>query len=99
METDRTYFSHPELDRVVGLVMQLAAEAHVVQARCRALEALLVREGVLAEGAVDAFEPDAGERPAFEAARDELLERLTRIMVEDGPSEHPLRGETFASPS
>jgi hypothetical protein len=96
MDTDRSYFSHPELDRVVGLVMQLAADLHVAQTRCRALEQLLVREGVLPAGAVDAFEPDEAETRALQAARDALLARLLRIMTEDGPSAHPLRAEALA---
>lgn len=96
MQTDRTYFSQPELDRVVGLVMQLAAEVHTAQARCRALESLLVREGVLEAGAVDAFTPTTDERAGLDAARDDLVQRLLRILTEDGPSEHPLRDEQLS---
>lgn len=95
MDTDRTYFTDRDLDRVVGLVMQLAAELHTAQARCRALELLLVRQGVLAEGAVDEFEPDAEEGAQLDGSRDGLIARLLQIMTEDGPSAHPLRGETL----
>lgn len=97
MDTDRRYFATPDVDRVVGLVMQLATDLHVAQARCRALEHLLVRAGVLDAGAVDAFEPDEAEAREIEEARDALLARLTRIMTEDGPSAHPLREERLAS--
>lgn len=96
MDTDRTYFSPPELDRVVGLVMQLAADLHVAQTRCRALEQLLVRHGVIPAGAVDGFEPDDEETRALRESRDALLARLLRIMTEDGPSAHPLRDEALA---
>lgn len=95
MDIDRSYFAHPELDRIVGLVMQLAADLHVAQSRCRALEQLLVRQGIVAAGAVDAFEPDEAEADDLEAARDALLARMLRIMTEDGPSAHPLRDETL----
>lgn len=96
VDVDRSYFSHPELDRVVGLVMQLAAELHATRTRCRALEHLLVREGVLAAGAVDAFTPEGPEEQDLAQERDALLARLLRIMTEDGPSAHPLRDEALA---
>lgn len=96
MDVDRSYFSHPDLDRVVGLVMQLAADLHVTRTRCRVLEQLLVRQGILEPGAVDAYEPDEQEARELEAARDAALSRLLRIMTEDGPSAHPLRSEALA---
>jgi hypothetical protein len=96
MDTDRSYFSNPDLDRVAALVMELAAELHVAETRCRALERLLVREGVLSPGTVDAFDPNEDESRELEAARDALLRRLLRIMTEDGPSAHPLREEALA---
>jgi hypothetical protein len=97
VDTERNYFSHPELDRVVALVMQLACDLHVAQTRCRALEQLLVRHGVIAAGAVDAFEPDEPQAGAWQDARDALLARLLRIITEDGPSAHPLRREALAA--
>jgi hypothetical protein len=95
VDVDRSYFSHPDLDRVVGLVMQLAADLHATRIRCRVLEQLLVRQGILAAGAVDAFEPDEQEARELEEARDAALSRLLRIMTEDGPSAHPLRREAL----
>jgi hypothetical protein len=95
MDIDRSYFSHPELDRVIGLVMQLAADLHVAQTRCRSLEHLLVRHGVIPAGAVDGFEPDEQEARGLQDSRDALLSRLLRILTEDGPSAHPLRSEAL----
>lgn len=95
METDRRYFTDRDLDRIVGLVMQLAADLHSAQARSRALEQLLVRQGVLPAGAVDDFAPDETEAAELDAARDAFIARLLQIMTEDGPSAHPLRGEAL----
>jgi hypothetical protein len=95
MNVDRSYFFHPDLDRVVGLVVQLATDLHVARTRCQVLEQLLVREGVIPAGAVDAFEPAEQEARELDAARESALARLLRIVTEDGPSAHPLRGEAL----
>lgn len=93
MSEDVAYFSDPQLDRVVGLVWQLAAELHVADHRCRALEALLVRHGALAEGELDGFVPEGEEGAWLDGARDGRVRRLLRVVGGDGPPEHPLRDE------
>lgn len=98
MAGEVTYFSDPHFDRAVGLIWQLAAELHLTSQRCRALEALLVRHDVLEAGELDAFAPEGEEAVAFDAARDELMRRLLRVLTEDGPAEHPLRAEVRAAP-
>lgn len=92
------YFADPQLDRAVGLVMQLAAELHVTTQRLHALEHLLVGSGVLAEGALDAFQPDESQRAQLAAVRDGAMGRLLRVLTEDGPAEHPLRDELVRAP-
>lgn len=93
MSGEVTYFSDPQLDRAIGLIWQLAAELHLSTQRCRALEALLVRHNVLEAGELDAFAPQGDETAAFDAARDEFMRRLLRVLTEDGPAAHPLRAE------
>lgn len=92
MSDEISYFGG-DLDRVVGLVFQLASEVHVATQRSRALEAVLVRSGVLSPGEVDAFVPDDGQAEELAAVRDAAVHRLLRILTEDGPAEHPLRAE------
>ena len=92
------YFADPQLDRAVGLVMQLAAELHVTTQRLHALEHLLVGTGVLEAGALDAFQPDGPQRERLEAVRDGAMVRLRRVLTEDGPAEHPLRDELARAP-
>ncbi len=92
------YFADPQLDRAVGLVMQLAAELHVTTQRLHALEQLLVASGVIEQGALDAFQPDEAQRERLTAVRDGAMGRLLRVLTEDGPAEHPLRDELARAP-
>jgi hypothetical protein len=93
------YFSDAQLDRAVGLIMQLAAELHVTTQRLHALEQVLVDGGALTSGAVDAFQPDEVQRRHLEKVRDGAMERILRVLTEDGPAEHPLRDELVRAPN
>lgn len=93
MTQEVRYFADPQLDRAVGLIMQLAADLHVTTQRAHALEQLLVANGVLTEGALDAFQPDDAQRQRLVEVRDAAMGRLLRVLTEDGPAEHPLRDE------
>ena len=87
------YFGTPHVSKLVDLILQLSTELHITGQRVRALEMLLVRNGTLSPGAVDTFEPDTQEEENLGVARDRLMERLMRIITEDGPAEHPLRDQ------
>ncbi|SDE69474.1 hypothetical protein SAMN05660485_01564 [Blastococcus fimeti] len=91
------YFGSPHVSKLVDLVLLLGTEVHVASTRVRALEALLVRNGTLAAGAVDTFEPEAREQASFDSARDQLMQRILRIITEAGPAEHPLREQWEAT--
>ncbi len=91
------YFGSPHVSKLVDLVLLLGTEVHVAQTRVRALESLLVRNGTLAAGAVDGFEPEPAEQASFDATRDQLMQRILRIITEAGPAEHPLREQWEAT--
>jgi hypothetical protein len=91
------YFGSPHVSKLVDLVLLLGTEVHVAHTRVRALESLLVRNGALVAGAVDAFEPEPGEQASFDATRDQLMQRILRIITEAGPAEHPLREQWEAT--
>ncbi|MGY1753862.1 hypothetical protein [Blastococcus sp. SYSU D01042] len=91
------YFGTPHVAKLVDLVLQLGTEVHIATQRVRALELLLVRNGVLEAGAVDSFEPGTRDQEVLDTTRDQLLERLLRIITEDGPAEHPLREQWEAT--
>lgn len=85
------YFGSPHVSKLVDLVLQLGTELQVVSQRVRAMENLLIRNGTLQPGAVDTYRPDTREQVDLDAARDRLMDRILRIITEDGPAEHPLR--------
>jgi hypothetical protein len=91
------YFGTPHVSKLVDLILQLGTDLHVTGQRVRALEMLLVRNGTLTPGAVDTFEPDTREQVDLDTARDRLMERILRIITEDGPAEHPLRDQWEAT--
>ena len=80
---EQVFFDDPAVDRMMGVVMALAGEVYVLRDRVRCLEAALTGQGVLAPGALDAFEStqeqaraDAQDRDAFVAhLMDNLLGR------------------------
>jgi hypothetical protein len=60
----------------MAMMMTIAAELYVCRDRVKALEALLVERGVLAEGDVDNFEPSPEDRARLAAERDAFVEAL-----------------------
>ncbi len=91
MTEEFQYLENPQTAKLFDLVLQLASELHVERHRLRGLEALLVRQEVLAAGALDAFTPQGQEAGALDDSRAAYLARLVRILTENGPAEHPLR--------
>lgn len=91
MSEERQYLETPQTAKLFDLVLQLATELHVERHRVRALEALLVRQQLLAPGELDAFAPTAAETSVLDDTRATYLARLIRIVTENGPAEHPLR--------
>jgi hypothetical protein len=87
------YLDDPRISKLLDLTLQLATEVHVARHRERALEAVLVRHGVLAAGELDAFLPSADEAVVLDGERDRYTRRLVRIITEAGPAEHPLRSQ------
>ena len=99
MTQELHYFADPQLDRAVGLIMQLASENHIATQRIHALEMLLVRKGVLGSDELDLFVPEGEERERLDQVRDRAMERLLKVLTESGPAEHPLRDELVRAPS
>ena len=68
----QTFFDDPANDRMLAMLMTLAAEFWVVSDRLRAMETLLAERGVLRREDLDHYSPDpetektiAAERRAF----------------------------------
>ncbi|MCR1783742.1 hypothetical protein KVF89_14475 [Nocardioides carbamazepini] len=91
MSEEFQYLENPQTAKLFDLFLQLATELHVERHRLRALEALLVRKGVLAADELDHFTPTDAETRLLDDTRSDYLARLVRIITENGPAEHPLR--------
>ncbi|MEU6075766.1 hypothetical protein [Micromonospora sp. NPDC047074] len=86
-----TYFPDGQLDRMAGLVWQLAQELHVTRQRLLALEQVLVDRGGLPAGAVDGYRPSGPAAAGLRADGDALLERLLRSVSDSDDHRSPLR--------
>lgn len=91
MSEEHQYLESHQTAKLFDLVLQLATDLHVTSHRLRALEALMVRKGVLEQGGLDHFRPDDTEAAVLDLARSDFMARLVRIITESGPAEHPLR--------
>jgi hypothetical protein len=92
--SDLSAFGDPRMDKLAGLVFELAAQLHVERQRRLALETALVRAGHLAPDAVASLAGDAGLLEAARADLDGSIRGLLRIVTEDGDARGPLRAET-----
>lgn len=69
---EQTFFKDPATDRLLAMVMTLAAELHVTRDRLSTLEMVLEKSGHLTPGVLDTFTPTpeqaarlAADRQAF----------------------------------
>ncbi len=76
LKPEQTFFADPAIDRLLAMVMTLAAELHVTRDRLRSLEATLEKAGVVAPGALDGYRPDATEAAALKADREAFVAEL-----------------------
>ena len=81
------------IDKLAGLVFELASQLHEERVRRQALEAQLAQAGVLDSAALEALVDDPAFRDGSRAAADASIRRLLRILEEDGGPEGPLRAE------
>ena len=86
---DLTFFPDPNVDRVLGVVMELAAEVYVLRDRLHTVERLLERTGSITRADLDAYEPSADERAQRLAERDALIARILAPMTAESDSPAP----------
>lgn len=75
-KAEQTFFGDPAIDRLLAMVMTLAAELHVAKDRLATLEAVLEKSGALAPGALDRFAPSAEEKARLDAERQAFVAEL-----------------------
>ena len=74
------FFSDPEIDRLLAIIVRLMTEHSVLSERVKALESLLIESGAITREALDAFEPN--ETQDAEWGQDRF--RLIKDVLESG---------------
>jgi hypothetical protein len=86
---DLTFFPDPNVDRVLGVVLELAAEVYVLRDRLRTLEVALERRGCVNLDELERSEPTDAERAQRLAERDALIARILAPMTAEADSPAP----------
>jgi hypothetical protein len=86
---DLTFFPDPNVDRVLGVVLELAAEVYVLSDRLRTLEQALERAGALRLSDLDAYVPSPEDLAQRRSARDALIARILTPMTAESDSPAP----------
>lgn len=73
------YFSDPDVDRLLAIVVPLIGELSVLRDRLDTVERLAAKHGLFALEDVENFTPDADEQNARDAWRAQYLDRIFRI--------------------
>jgi hypothetical protein len=81
LKAEQTFFDDPALDRIMAMVMTLAAELHVTRDRLACLEILLDRGEPVSREALDSFEPTPEEAARLDAARQAFSAEFMRCSL------------------
>jgi hypothetical protein len=76
LKPEQTFFDDPAIDRLLAMVMTLAAELHVTRDRLACLEMLLESGEPVTREALDRFQPSETQKETLEAARKALSSEL-----------------------
>jgi hypothetical protein len=86
----------PDVERLTGLVFELASQLHAERARRIALEQTLAEAGALPDGWEASFQADERYSERCQAALDDAMARMMQIMAESTDPRTPLRREAAA---
>lgn len=79
----RPYFLDSQVERVLAIAMAVAQELAVSRQRSDTLERLLKAKGLLADGEIDAFAPDASAAAERAMWTQEYIARILRIVQQE----------------
>lgn len=80
-QPEQTYFPDPAVDRVMGVVFNLAAELQVLRDRVRVLEHLLEAKGVVARSAIDGWRGTSEQEQAIADDRRDYVRHLLEPII------------------
>jgi hypothetical protein len=67
------FFSDPEIDRLLAIIVRLMTEHSVLTERVKALETMLIDADILSRDALESFEPDDAQEAEWSQARFQLI--------------------------
>lgn len=67
------FFSDPEIDRLLAIIVRLMTEHSVLNERVKTLEALLIDSGAISPETLEAFEPSAEQDAEWGQERFQLI--------------------------
>ena len=73
---EQVFFKDPAIDRVMAMVMELAAELSVTRDRLAVVEMLLEAGRPVTRDALDSFVPDPAQKEALDTARRQFSDAL-----------------------
>ena len=86
---DLTFFADKSVDRVLGVVMELAGEVYVLRDRLRTIEQVLDRKGYLTRADLEESEASGDDRAQRLVERDAFIERILAPMTYEADSPSP----------
>jgi len=91
MTAEFDYLGDPVSSKLFDMILQLAADLHVVSHRLRVIQFALQEKGVLTDAELENFVPTDEQSLELDAAREARLGRILRIITEETVAEFPLR--------
>ena len=76
LKAEQTFFDDTSVDRLMAMVMTLAAELHVTRDRLTTLEMLMESGQPVTREALDTFQPDPAQKDTLDAARKRFTDAL-----------------------
>ena len=67
------FFSDPEIDRLLAIIVRLMTEHSVLSERVKMLESLLIESGAITREALDTFEPSEAQDAEWGLDRFQLI--------------------------
>jgi hypothetical protein len=81
VQPELQFFADPAMDRLLGVVFNLAGEVQVLRDRLQILEAVLAGQQIIASDAVDGFVPSAELQARLDADRGAYVKHLFDPML------------------
>jgi hypothetical protein len=75
------YLGNPHVDNLMAVVTALGAENWTMRRRLLVLERFLAERKLLDPEALEAYEPTAAEKAAWEAERDDFMDRVFGVLM------------------